>query len=439
MRYVGVVKRISGIFLAGFVSLSAFAVQDANLTAFLAWDSGNVLWAGDGAAAWSTLQLERRGQWLYSYALGTSGTLGILTVQIADNDTLQNVIDRLNTNPLEDFKYIDWGGDWSGHITPYYPSGHVFYGGEDGKTPTGVVMNQGGEMSTVPLSVQGGGYVSDPVVYQGVSGQWQVFPYGDTPGGFMSEFVPNWQGGITDTSSPTTTIDPFFPTASTAGGIGGISSDSGGSGSGGSSSVFESSFTYDRTYTKEVTYEGQTYTVVDVPRTVTTSGGGSGGASFQDVEYDYSGILNSIGGVLQSFAQANIDGISTINDNLRKELEIDDNGELQVAPLDENEYPVDTSELDELQTEMSGWDFSFGMGQNPIGDVFTALIGNPPTGIGKHDAVIDMDIPIFGEHSVHYHFNLSDYIPPAFRSLVLMVVTMLFAIVYMKAISGAFR
>ena len=433
MRYVGIVKRISCICLAGLVSFSAYAVQDCNLTAFLAWDTGNVLWAGDGAAAWSTLQLERRGQWLYSYALGTSGTLGILTVQISDTDSQQNVIDRLSTNPVEDFKYIDWGGDWTGNITPYYPSGHVFY---DGDTPTGVVMNNGGDMSTVPVSSSGGGYASAPVVYQGVTGQWQVNPTGD--GGFMSSFVPNWGGGINDTSSPTTTIDPFYPTASTAGGIGGISSGGGSSG-GGSSSIFESSYTYDRSYTKEVTYEGQTYTVVDVPRTVTVSGGGgsSGGFEFQDVEYDYSGILNSIGGVLQSFADANIQGLSTINDNLQKELEINDDGNLQVAPTDDNEYTVDDSELDSIEQTVSGWGFDFGMGSNPIGTAFTAILGNPPTNFGSVDRVWDVEFTLFDGVRVRSTFSLSDYFPSAFRSCILMILTIIFAIATARAISGA--
>ena len=170
----------------------------------------------------------------------------------------------------------------------------------------------------------------------------------------------------------------------------------------------------------------------------------SSGNSFQ--VYDYRDILSSIGGVLQSHSIQNHDDISTVNENMRKIFEIEDRGELQVAPTDDTEYSVDTSEVDIEMDKVSRWGFDFGMGSNPIGEIFTALLGNPPTNFGTLDTAWDVEIPIIGGASkagsglsVRSTFKLTDWFPKSFRSFVLFCATVVFTIASAKSIKGAFQ
>ena len=428
-------------------ALSSFALQRVTIAVFRQWDTNEILWGGDGLAAWEELELERRGIWLYSYVLQTSGQLYGLDIDIADDDTLKNVCDRLATNPPKDFRYVNWGGDWSGHLTPYYPTGHVFTDGAG--NPKSVMLNDGGELSDVPVSPDGeGGYRSPPIVYRGVTGTLQVSAgNADIGQAWYGTFTPSWGGGIQNTSPATQSTSSYSPASSfvSVGGAGsgggsvgggdsgGSGGDSGGSGSGGSASSGSSPFRYVAPELSVVDSGGQTFSnVVTVQRyTVTDTSGNSYPV------FDYSGILSSIGGVLQSHSAQSHDDLSTINGNFQKLFEIDDGGELQVAPTDDTEYTVDTSEATAALETVSGWGFSFGLGSNPIGEVFTSILGNPPTSFGSVDQVWDVDFDL-GFSTIHSSFSLTSWFSSAFRSCLLMIVTIAFAIAIAKAVSGAF-
>ena len=92
-----------------------------------------------------------------------------------------------------------------------------------------------------------------------------------------------------------------------------------------------------------------------------------------------------------------------------------------------------------MTAENSGWGFDFGTGSNPIGNFITGLIGNPPTNFGSQDQVCDIHIPIWGEYAVSYKFKLSDWFPAAFRSCILFILSIFYAIAIAKAVSGAFQ
>lgn len=409
------------------LSFSAIAVQRVSITVFRDSRTNDILWGGDGNAAWDTLQLERRGIWLYSYVLSTSGLLYGLDIDIADNDTLQNVYDRLATNPIPDFKYVDWGGDWSGNITPYYKTGHVFFDSEG--NPTGVVVNNSGDMSTVSVQPSGEGYISAPVVdpVTGATGTFQV-RRGDSPSGWVADFVPNWDGGKENTSSPTTSTGSFNPSQNNVGG-------STGSSSGGNNSPSSGAFNYPSVSTFS---DSSGNSVVNIPSQTVVLPSGS---TFE--VKDYSSILSSMAGVLQSHATANHDDLSTLNSNLQKLLEVENEGDLNVSPPDDREFSVDFTESDEALSEVSRWGFDFGLGSNPIGDAFTALLGNPPNNFGSVDEVWDIEIPIMsdgtrGGLSVRSTFRLSSWFPRAFRSLILFCATIAFSIASMHSISNAF-
>ena len=425
MCYVCIVKRISSIFLSALFVLPCFS-QTVNITVFRHYSTNKILWGGDGNSAWDALQLERRGAFLYSYALQTSGLLGGLDIDISSTDSLQNVYDRLATNPIEDFKYVDWGGDWSGNITPYFPSGHVFRDDDTG-LPSGVVMNQGGEMSTVPLEPSGAGFVSSPVVNNGVTGQWYVT---DTDGIAFSQFIPSWSGGAQNTPGNLTIIDPFDPSAS-------FVPPAGGGGGGGDVSS-SSSYTYNQPSTTTVNQDGDTYNVVDTPQYNISISSGNGGDPINIPVYDYRAILNSIGGTLKSHAIQNNKDLNAINENLIKVLQVQDDGTMDVAPTDDTEYTVDSSEADNSLSEVSGWGFDFGMESNPIGSAFTSILGNPPTSFGSVDRVWDIRFDLGNGIEVQSTFSLSDWFPRAFRSCILFIATIVFAIATAKAVSGAF-
>lgn len=424
----------SQILLFGFAlcaALSSCASQTVTVVCFRHYESNAILWAGEDA--FTSLQLERRGIWMYSYVLGVSGYLGGIDIDVADNDSWRGLVDRLGQVPIDNMPYVDWDGDFTNRDIPYFPSGHVFT--DSSGSPVGVVKNEGGALATVPVtSVGEDGWISDPVVYNGVTGRWLItrstnpeFP------GFVTDFSPSFNGGIANPSTPPTTISPFNPTQYN---LPSTDSSSG-------ETVNINNYTFNSVETTTTTSEsGETLHVVNTPTTVVNipTGGGSsgGGGNISFPVYDYSPILNAIGGVLQSHAMQNAEGLNAINENMGNYLTIDDGGVLQVAPTDDTERSIDYSQNNEILNTVSGWGFDFGMGSNPLGSVFTALLGNPPTSFGSVDRAWDVEFSITPDVKVRSTFSLSDWFPRAFRSAILMVLTILFAIASAHAVSNAF-
>ena len=175
---------------------------------------------------------------------------------------------------------------------------------------------------------------------------------------------------------------------------------------------------------------------VSVPTQTVPVSDGSGG-SVNITMRDYSPLLSQI-------AQNQIEGInrvdqnfSQLNSNLETIFKVDSVPD--VAPNTDPTFDTSSvdSEAQEQLEQVSGWDFSFGLGANPIGNIFTSLIGNPPTSFGRVDQVWDVDFTIFGDVTVHSSFKLSDYFIPAFRSLFLFILSILFAIAFAHQISKA--
>jgi hypothetical protein len=396
----------------------SFALHDVTLTAFERWNDNAVLWVGDGSSAWSTLQLESRGQFLYSNVLRTSGRLVNKIVSTNDNVSRDGLLAQLDTFDPNEWKYINYNGDWTSGLVPLYGSGSVLLG-EDGK-PSEVVYydrngNVGGYLLTLNSST--GFYETAPFVNaQGVTGKYEVYPFSDSPSGYQSAFQPNWGGGI-NSGSTTSPLAPFNP-----------------------SSGYASS---DPNYTPPengYTFEVPSITTVgDSQNVVTYNTYNAGTADNPIYMKDYSSALNVIGSTLINHASTTADNLSTLNENLGTYFSIDDGGELQVAPTDDTEYDVDTSEADQIVETVSGWGFNFGFDSNPVGDLFTRLVGNPPTSFGTQDTIWSIDIPLYGSVTLNSSFKLSDWFPPAFRSFILFVVTIFFAVACAKAISGAFQ
>ena len=250
--------------------------------------------------------------------------------------------------------------------------------------------------------------------YQGgKSGTYTLTPVGE--GQYATTFTPAWSGGVSQSGSS--------------------SSLSGG----GSSSSVSGSAEYDKPLTTTITDQnGQSHDVVSAPSHTATLPNGS-----TITTYDYTSLLNAIGSnVSKGFDQVH-DDLNTVNENLRKQLETDE--DVNVA---ENTDPsVDTSsvesevqeQLDIINQEGSGWRFDFGLGSNPIGSLITSFFGNPPTNFGQLNDVcnISFELPLVG--TLQYQFRLSDWFPPAFRSCLLMILTIVFAIASAKAVSGAFQ
>ena len=258
--------------------------------------------------------------------------------------------------------------------------------------------------------------------YQGGSaGSYSLVAFGE--GQYGSNFTPAWSGGVSESGSSSSLS------------VGGSSSSVvpfGGSPSSGST-VFDTPSTVLGT-----TESGDTYNIINVPsQTVPLENGSS------ITLYDYSSLLNAIGqNVSSGFNQLHDDN-NVINENLRKQLETDDG----VSVAENTDPQVDLSpavaeaqeQLDLINQEGSGWRFDFGMGSNPIGNLITSFFGNPPTNFGTQDNVceVSFDLPLVG--TLQYSFRLSDWFPPAFRSCMLMILTIIFAIASAKAVSGAFQ
>lgn len=179
-------------------------------------------------------------------------------------------------------------------------------------------------------------------------------------------------------------------------------------------------------------------TVSTPSQTVQVSDGNGGQVSI--TTRDYTPLLSQI-------AKNQIEGInrvdadfSTLNTTLQDLFSAQNTSVLPVSPDSDPDIDFSSVESDkaEILGDVSGWDFSFGFSQNPVGSFITALIGNPPTSFGHLDQVWSVDFPIYGELVVHSTFKLSDYFIPAFRSCILMILTIVFAIAIAKQISNAF-
>lgn len=202
---------------------------------------------------------------------------------------------------------------------------------------------------------------------------------------------------------------------------------------GSGSTVFDQPQTENRT-----DGNGQSYSVVSVPAQTVNLGNGS-----SITLYDYSGLLNAIGSNLSSGFDKLHEDNDIINENLRKQLESDgapDVAENVDPSVSDSSVTSEVNEqLDLVRDSQSGWGFDFGTGSNPIGNMITRLIGNPPTNFGTQDNVcqVDFSLPLVG--TITYSFRLSDWFPSAFRSCILMILSIFFAIASAHAISGAFQ
>jgi len=259
--------------------------------------------------------------------------------------------------------------------------------------------------------------------YQGgKAGTYALVPF---EGQYYSNFVPVWSGGVSESGSSSSLSDGG--SSSSVVPYGGSSSPSSGS------TVFDTPST-----TPKTNDVGTSYNVVSVPsQTVSLSNGSS------LTVRDYTDLLNAIGRNLSSGFNKVHDDVSTLNENLRKQLETEENVDVldNVDPsIDDQSVSEDVNEqLDLIRQPQSGWGFDFGMGSNPIGEVITRFFGNPPTSFGSQDNVcsVSFTLPLVG--SLQYEFVLSRYFPSAFRSCMLMILSIVFAIASAKAVSGAFQ
>ena len=321
------------------------------------------------------------------------------------------------TIPAIDFDGMVNNFDSSSPMIAYYPNGSVL-SGPNGLRYVVTDSPDSEERYAVPF-VNG---VADG--YQGgKAGSYALVTFGE--GQYGSNFTPAWSGGVSQSGS-TSSLSGGGSSSSVVP-FGGSSSPSSGS------TVFNTPST-----TPVSTDSGDTYNVINVPsQTVTLDNGSS------ITLYDYSSLLNAIGENVSSGFNKLHDDNDVINENLRKMLQVEE--DVSIAP--ETDPQVDTSsvdsevqeQLDLINQEGSGWRFDFGMGSNPLGNLITSFFGNPPTNFGTQDNVcsVSFELPLVG--TVQYDFNLSDWFPPAFRSLILMILTIFFAIASAKAVSGAFQ
>ena len=338
-------------------------------------------------------------------------------------------------------------------------------GGGGGSVFITVNNNGGGGGSSASASASVS--FSAPIIFGGSSGG-SSSSGGSTSGGSSSS-----GGGGSSSSGGSTSGGSSSSggggSSSSGGSTSGGSSSSGGGGSSSSggfyypdgapssstvnnnSSVFNSPATYNYFYDQptyntvshtttgsdgqEVTTE---YKVISIPQQTATLGNGSTLTTF-----DYSGILNAIGGTLATGFERMDTDLNIMNENQRIQLETDQ--AVDVAEKSDPDIDLTSDqeevkdELDKLQEKESGWGFDFGTGKNPIGTIFSKLFGNPVLNVGTQDQVCQIDFQLSEDIRFQYHFVLSDYFPPAFRSLMLMILTIVFAIASIKAISGAFQ
>ena len=354
----------------------------------------------------------------------------------------------------------NWSGGVSSHgATVSFPSSGG--GGGSSSSGGGGSSSSGGGGGSVFITVNnnGGGGGSSASASASVSFSAPII-FGGSSGGSSSS------GGSTSGGSSSS---GGGGSSSSGGSTSGGSSSSGGGGSSSSggfyypdgapssstvnnnSSVFNSPATYNYFYDQptyntvshtttgsdgqEVTTE---YKVISIPQQTATLGNGSTLTTF-----DYSGILNAIGGTLATGFERMDTDLNIMNENQRIQLETDQ--AVDVAEKSDPDIDLTSDqeevkdELDKLQEKESGWGFDFGTGKNPIGTIFSKLFGNPVLNVGTQDQVCQIDFQLSEDIRFQYHFVLSDYFPPAFRSLMLMILTIVFAIASIKAISGAFQ
>ena len=371
---------------------------------------------GGVSGGWCTCHSPPISVLVRSYSLGSSDE----DDPESTSGRINSINDSLASMPPEQQAAIDWsnlpyndmeGGGWNWSYLP----------------PGTVVDDGSGVVSASPDG--SGGYVV-PVVdgtasgynEQGKPGSWTVSPIGDNLYG--SQWTPTWTGGPSDSGSwgsPANSALPLSP---------------------------------DNMPSIPLVDDGNGNLIVNSPPVSPTinievpSGSGGGSAPPVNVEvtfnmHDYSGVLNAILNGVYSGFDRQYAFLLNLDQNLRYALTSDDVP--NVANFEDPSFDTSSvssevqSQLDLIDDSQSGWRFDFGMGSNPLGDLITGLIGDPPTSFGESDNVcdIDFDLPLAG--TVHYSFVLSDWFPSAFRSCILMILSIFFAIACAKAISGAFQ
>ena len=409
-------------FLLPFISLA----EQSGFVRFFDGD-GLVIWVGRFVAdAQQDLMLDYRAQNMYwSSVLKKMLYRQDLYIDIGTRspDDVGAIL-RSYFDPDDSFAYgpIDWGGDFTQPMTPLKPVGTVLY---HDSSPVAIVASDGQGIKAVPLVSDGSGGYSAPAVVDGKNGSYTISYSPDV--GWSVGFNPFWSGGISD--SGTSSSLSIGSSSSSVVPVGG--------GSGGSTSF---GFTvFDVPTSRPVLNDnGDTYYIIDAPATTATLPSGD-----QIVMRDYTSLLNALGLNLSSGFSKLHDDLDVVNENLRMQLEIDsavDVAEHVEPSVDTDSVSSEVQEqLDLINSQGSGWGFDFGLGRNSVGDLITSFFGNPPTSFGSQDRVcqIDFDLPLVG--SVQYAFVLSDWFHPAFRSCMLMILTIVFAIASAKAVSGAFR
>lgn len=378
---------------------------------------GNVP-VGGVSGGWCTCHSPQRSVLVRSYSLGTSdeddpemteGRIASINGSLADMPSDQQAAIDWDNLPTYDMEGGSW--DWN-YLEPGTVVGGgsgVVSGGENGGSPH-VVDVVGGQAS---------GYDSN-----GKPGVWTVSPIGDN--NYGSSWTPSWYGGATDNgaswSDPSSSSLPLAPEN-----IPDIPMRDNGSG------------------TPEVYIPAFNPSVnIEVPSSSSTPSPVYVNVNMQ--MHDYSGILTAILKGIYSGFDREFTWLTNFDQNMRNALvatEAPDVAEYQepaeMAPDTSSVNTEVEEQLDLIREEGSGWGFDFGMGSNPIGTLITSMIGNPPTSFGTQDQVCQINFPIWGDFEIEYTFRLSDWFPAAFRSCMLMILSVVFAIASAKAVSGAFK
>lgn len=402
-------KRISRIFLPGLVflftlfSFSSFGAtwfywclryrDNGSLYAVRAIEAGRIpgyIWVRENYPVGGNNPYNILGTdppvWLYSSSVGGQFE--------SDNvEPLNNFLGGVGEEDPQNLNLLDYTVPPSNGLPPYRPVGTVMV--DLNGNPYAISgYDASGERAVIPVTPVGDGYYSG-VGYNdsGQQGTYYVNPPIDGSYGYAT-FEPSPSDSVVDTDKPPSVTDNITPPV--------------------------------------LDVDGN----VSLPTTSVTVPDGSGGTS-TIVMRDYTPLLSQI-------AINQIEGINRrdssfqqLNENLQS-LFVADSASLEENAFDSPDLSDVQSESELVLSDVSGWDFSFGLGSNPIGNVITSLFGNPPTNFGSVDEVWDVQIPIYGDLTVNSSFKLSDYFIPAFRSALLMILTVVFAIAVAKQVSGAF-
>ncbi|MBR1922114.1 MAG: hypothetical protein IJ829_09005 [Kiritimatiellae bacterium] len=420
--------KLKGVLIVAFMPFSLLAKQ-----AYLnyVYDVNGIIFyvsVNDVAKIRTDLVLEMRGTGYYSWKYERTCWIGTKYVTIAEDDTQQALAERLSICDPTDYPLMDLNGDWTSLLPPFYPVGKVL---ARSGTPVAVVaVDETGDLRLVDLSVDSSEV--DPLgrtVYSTAGASFNVF---ETPNGskgvfyvvssgdglFSYEFRPTWSGGVSSPAQGANSLPsptgPVFDTGPVS-----LSFPSPASGS--------------------AQLDNGSYLVAPTYQTITVNNGSGSDVSL--TLPDYSPVLNAIGGVAQGGFDTLHQDFDTLNENEKLFFTLDSDSDLFVAQDSTPTFDGDSSvssDVQDILDDVGGWDFSFGTGNNVIGNIITAMIGNPPTSFGSQDTIWDIDIPIFDRTTVHSTFRLSDWFPPAFRSFVLFCITLFFGIASAKAVSRAF-